>query len=57
MIIPVFVPYAALALSVQNLAMRAKKVPPLPFTSDTEEIKEKDPDFVLAGRKRSEFTE
>lgn len=35
-IIPVFAPYVALALSVQNLAMRPKKVPPLLFTSDTE---------------------
>lgn len=39
MIIPVFVPYAALAFSVQNLAMSPKKVPPLLFTSDTEKKK------------------
>lgn len=55
-IIPVFAPYAALALSVQNLAMRPKKVPPLLFTSDTEG-KKKCSDFVLDGRQGSEFTE
>lgn len=57
MIIPVFVPYAALALSVQNLAMRPKNVLPLLFISDTEIKKKKDLDFVLGGKQGSEFTE
>lgn len=54
MIIPVFVPYAALAFSVQNLAMSPKKVPPLLFTSDTEK---KNADIVLDGRQGAEFPE
>lgn len=48
-------PYAGLTLSVQDLAMKSKKVPPLLLTSDT--AGKKTLDSVLDGTQGFEFKE